>query len=522
MNWILRFDLLIVVQCMSQWALGQYTFQKLLPDLQPTWGDCSRRSPTGGLTISYLTHDQFGASGSDIALLSFNDQGDTLWTRIFGRPWDDGCFHLLTTSDGGYLLTGSTQADGTSNSAVNSYLIRTDSMGDTLWTKAYGHGGGYGGWHAVECADGGFLVVGSWSTWYYSGIYMLRISASGDLMWTRHYDHFSWVDGESTSMVSVRCVAQVANGDFFVAGKGTIYGRIFLARLDPNGEILWSRSSATSNHIHQMESTFDGGLFFSGIYNGKPLVVRLDPDGNPMWSKVYNGVAVGVGTVAFTQTSDNGVAFVAQTNSTAPGSSNTYLLKTDSAGEVLFSKMFGDTLWDAGRGVVQATDGGYFILAFTTSFGYGSPMSVIKTDSNGSSGCYEYNDSTVAVDVQLNWDTLELESYSSNTVQYSSACSIRSGTTVLPLCPVGMHDARGNERPVRVFPNPASDGFTVSIASDYAGSEIGIFNVLGDRVYDARVAQSETRIDLTSFPRGMYLVKVSTGRSAVVEKVVLE
>jgi hypothetical protein len=85
-----------------------------------------------------------------------------------------------------------------------------------------------------------------------------------------------------------------------------------------------------------------------------------------------------------------------------------------------------------------------------------------------------------------------------------------------------MNDSRVDDPPIHVFPNPTHGRFTVVIASDYAGSEVRIFNAIGERVYSERVVQPESRIDLTSFPRGMYLVKVSTGRSAVVEKVVLE
>ena len=520
MSWILRFGLLIVGQCVCLWAHCQNTFEKLLPDLQPTWGDCCRRSPSGGLTICFEAGDHSGPSGSDIALVSFNDQGDTLWTRTYGRSFDETCFHLLVTIDGGYLLTGSTTTSATDFPPENIYLIRTDSVGDTLWTRSYAHFIRNTGWSAFECDDGGFVVVGSSDQWInYGGLYIIKIDTQGNLLWSKFYDYFFPPDFEST--VSVRCATQASNGDFFVAGSLIGSSEAFLAKFDSDGNLLWARETDSIQYIEQLESTPDGGLIISGSYNANPLLVRLDSVGLPIWSKAYDGVAYG-GVIASIQTSDGGLAVVAQTIDWAPESSDVYFLKTDSEGEVLFSRTFGDTLWDAGRGIVEADDGGYFIVAFTTSFGFGFPMAVIKTHSSGNTDCHQHNDTTVAVDVQLTWDTMELQLYPSVTEQYPSACSIRSGTTVLDLCSVGVNEASPSSIAIHVFPNPTRGGFIVSIASGHAGSEIGVFNALGERVYSAKVLQPETRIDLTPFPRGMYLVKVSTGRSAVVEKVVLE
>lgn len=322
------------------------------------------------------------------------------------------------------------------------------------------------------------------------------------------------------STMNARGVAQTVDGSFLVSGYRTYHGAC-LCKFDPDGNVIWSKSTSESQYFGQMESTPNGDVMISGGFNSNPLLIRLDSQCNPMWSKAYDGVAYG-GVTGFARTSDNGIAVIGQTIDMAPGSSNVYFLKIDSAGEPQFSRTFGNTLWDAGRGVVEADDGGYFIVAWSQSFGFNSPMCVIKTDSIGGSDCYEYNDTTTVVDVQLNWNTFVLDILPSLTERYPSACSIRSGTTVLDLCSVGVNEASPSPIAIHVFPNPTHGGFIVSIASDYAGSEIGIFNALGERVYSAKAVQPETRIDLTSFPRGMYLVKVSTGRSAVVEKVVLE
>ena len=517
-----RHGLLVAALTSASLVFSQGTFQKLFPTLRPTWGDCAQRSHTGGLIFSSSTLDQFDSSGSDIALLSLNNHGDTLWTMAYGTPFNDGCSHLLPTSDGGYLLTGSTQTDGSNDLGARFYLIRTDGVGDTLWTRAYGSGGYSRGAHAVECDDGGFLVVGSWNGAYNDGLYILRIDPQGDMVWTKRYDKFIPPDFESS--ISVQCVELLPNGDFLFAGDRASFSGVFLARMDPTGELLWARWY-DFDYIDQIGCTPDGGVVISGAYDSAPMLMRLDPDGAHLWSKAYQSPAFGWGAVAFTQTSDNGLALVAQTTDTYPGSSNTYFLKTDSAGEVMFSRMFGDTSWDAGRGVSQADDGGYFVVAWTTSFGSSSAMYVIKTDSMGSSGCYEYSDTAVAVDLRITWGALELTSLSSLTNQYPSASSTRRGIPVLPLCPadpVEVDERPTIARPTQVFPNPANDRFTIAIASDDLGSELEIYNAQGERVYRTSGIQQETVIDRSFLTSGIYFIKITNERSSFTGKIVLE
>lgn len=181
MNWIPRFGLLVVVQGVSLWAHSQSTFQKLLPDLKPEWGQYCVHPVTGGLTFTSTAHDQFGTSGDDIALVSLNNEGDTLWSRVYGRSFADRCHSLTATADGGYLITGSTASTNALPTRV--FLIRTDAQGDTLWTRAYGNTDYDFGWSAIQCLDGGFLVLG------WNRLYMIRIDAQGDLLWSKTYDY---------------------------------------------------------------------------------------------------------------------------------------------------------------------------------------------------------------------------------------------------------------------------------------------------------------------------------------------
>ncbi|MDP7512334.1 MAG: hypothetical protein QF587_01145, partial [Candidatus Marinimicrobia bacterium] len=63
-------------------------------------------------------------------------QVDTAWTKTFGGSADDKGYSVQQTTDSGYIITGYTNTYGSGDYDV--YLIKSDSLGDTLWTKTFG------------------------------------------------------------------------------------------------------------------------------------------------------------------------------------------------------------------------------------------------------------------------------------------------------------------------------------------------------------------------------------------------
>ena len=61
---------------------------------------------------------------------------DTAWTRTFGGIENDYGLSVWQTTDKGYIVVGRTESFGIMGES-NIYLIKTDSLGDTLWTKIY-------------------------------------------------------------------------------------------------------------------------------------------------------------------------------------------------------------------------------------------------------------------------------------------------------------------------------------------------------------------------------------------------
>ncbi|OYD13736.1 hypothetical protein CH333_10160, partial [candidate division WOR-3 bacterium JGI_Cruoil_03_44_89] len=59
--------------------------------------------------------------------------------RNYGGPYDDIGYSAQQTSDGGYIVAGYTNKEPFPFGDRDVFLIRVDSLGDTIWTKTYGN-----------------------------------------------------------------------------------------------------------------------------------------------------------------------------------------------------------------------------------------------------------------------------------------------------------------------------------------------------------------------------------------------
>lgn len=114
-----------------------------------------------GWSIQQIPDDGYivtGDKGDDIFLMKTDIQGDSLWTKTFGGDSSDAGRSVGLISDGGYIIAGYTNSFGAGNSDV--YLIRTDNNGDTIWTRVFGGTDSDGGWQVQQLFDGNYIIAG--------------------------------------------------------------------------------------------------------------------------------------------------------------------------------------------------------------------------------------------------------------------------------------------------------------------------------------------------------------------------
>lgn len=345
-----------------------------------------QQTTDGGYIILGSTKS-FGNGSSDMFLIKTDSVGDTTWTRTFGGNGLEVGYSVQQTTDEGYILSGETSSFGNGGSDV--YLIKTDSNGDTTWTKAIGGNSSEVGFSVQQTTDGGYIISGE--TWSFGNghddVYLIRTSSTGDTIWTKTYGGPSTEVGNS--------VQQTTDGGFIITGTTDSLGNgdfdIYLIKTDDSGNKLWSQTFGGSqpDHGNSVQQTNDGGYIITGTTDSfekgsyELYLIKTNSNGDTTWTKTFGGMGTDVGN-SIQQTNDNGYIIAGYTFSFGYGFSNIYLIKTDNQGNLIWTKTFGGSQPDFGNSVQQTTDGGYIIVGESTSFGGGFyDVYIIKTDKNG-------------------------------------------------------------------------------------------------------------------------------------------
>ena len=311
---------------------------------------------------------------------------DTLWTQTFGSSGNDWCYAVQQTADEGFLFAGQ------SNSVDNQhdvYLVRTTCDGDTLWTRRYGGPGNDGARALRQTLDGGFIVAGTTASYGagLSDVYLLRLTASGDTLWTRAFGGAAGDYG--------RAVVEVPGGGFAVAGITGSFGAgssdAYLLRTDAYGELLWSHTYGTSqaDEGRALQALRDGGFIVAGSSwsaGGSwsdALLIRTNAQGDTVWMRTYGG-ADQDWLNAVTLTRDGGIIAAGQSWLPQAANPDIYLLKVDNYGTQEWSRLLTGPGADEANAIVQTSDGGYFAAGYTAPTGSSTTdCYMVKTDSTG-------------------------------------------------------------------------------------------------------------------------------------------
>lgn len=332
------------------------------------YGESVVQTSDGGFIVAgikevFKTSKENNSDVWRVYVVRTDSNGDTLWAREYGGEDDDKGYSILNTNDGCFIIAGVT-----TSSAVNKnfefYLIRIDSKGDTLWTRTYGTKKNERAYSVDLTKDGGYILAGETDSIDPPGpsVYLVRTDSAGDTLWTKTYAF----TGDTISCAN--SVIQTNDGGFAVAGriKGGEWG-LFM-RTDSSGELLVKKIftmpslNTESVGLRDLKQTSDGGFIISGQititmpvgYEQKLLLIRTDPNGDTLWTKTYNdgyrGYSVDV-------TEDDG--FIVSSSS----GEETFIIRTDSNGDSLWAINSKEYDWKGWLKSIKQTEDGGFIAA---------------------------------------------------------------------------------------------------------------------------------------------------------------
>ncbi len=514
------FTLLLLSPCF--YSEAQITFQKTYSGTGDDRGYSVQQTADGGYIITGSTFS-FGAGNHDVYLIKTDVNGDSLWTKTFGGLNDDEGRSIQQTSDGGYIIAGSTESFGAGDFDI--YLIKTDSNGDSLWTKTFGGTNEDLGFSAKQTTDGGYIVTGSYyiSAVLFYNVILIKTDANGNILWTKSF-------GGTEDEVG-KAIQQTSDGGYIITGYTQSFGvgnvDAYLIKTDANGNLLWSKmiGGVLQDWAESGQQTADGGYILAGRTNNfgasfdDIFLVKTDSSGNLLWTKKFGGPGYDE-AYSVLQTADGGYMIAGYT--TSFGFDDVFLIKTDANGDSLLIKTFGGANSEDGYSIQPTTDGGYIIIGETDALG-DVGFYLIKTDSLGNSGCNEVNRILTVTTPAAQISNPSTIVTSLTPTETSPATVISSGSIVSTLCTtVGINEIPANNS-FFLFPNPCVDNFIISYERMIMRGNIEILNTLGENVFTQNIFnESKKEINLKNIARGIYFVKVFDGEKYYCKKIIIE
>jgi len=156
------------------------------------------------------------------------------WAKTYGGGGWDYAYSIQETSDGGYIMAGSTDSFGAGRDDF--WVLKLDSAGNVAWQKAYG-GADYDYAYSIqETKEGGYIVAGETRSFGTRSrdFWVLKLDSAGNVTWQKTYG------GDDADDVAFS-IQETQEGGYIVAGRTDSFGTgkddVWVLKLDLNGKI---------------------------------------------------------------------------------------------------------------------------------------------------------------------------------------------------------------------------------------------------------------------------------------------
>jgi hypothetical protein len=430
----------------------------------------NRRYDLGGTEKAFTVVQTFdsgfavcGMKGAGIDqrvfLFRTDKSGDGMWSK----EYEDYVYSheriMQATHDSGFIIC--------SNENGMIHLIKTGQNGDTLWTSRPASGSATG---IAETSDHGFVI----SSEDVEVVGLTRTDSSGSLTW-----HNTYRISEGNKNADIRSVVQTSDGGFAATGECDPLGfppeqtSAYLLKVSDSGDSLWCKKYTWSGQLisgYSLCQTTDNGYTLTGtsavLFNSNTIhgqFIRTDANGDTLWTRRTSPPRVWLSSSAIA--AGQSIISCGRTDNPYAGGGWAMMLWKESLdGKQGVARIFSSG--DAGNSVCTTSDAGFAMVGERDG-----DIILVKTDSAG----------------------------------YANPFSVEE----LPV-----------SRRLSVFPNPAPGIFTVSLSTQDRILEVvdGQVRCVSRKVLTGQ--PSET-IDLSTQPKGIYLIRVAAAGEVLTAKVIL-
>jgi len=451
--------------------------------------------------------------------------------RIFGDEENNSMNSVQQTSDGGYILGGSTILSG--EDFTDMYIVKTDALGKIEWETVHGDDETEAVSTILQTDDGGYLAFGNTDS---DGagkfdFYLVKLNSTGDVIWEKTYGGNR--DEKSSDMI------ETSDGNYFLLGNSLSFGDglnadVFLLKVNGEGTELWSTRYGGPNGDSgkKIVATQDGNYsilastasFGAGGFDF--WLIKIDGNGNELWNKTYGGSEDEEGH-DIAELPDASLVMVGFTRTFGAGAKDAYIIKTDASGNEIWNQVHGENFQDVATNVVSELDGIIYTVTFATSL-EGANVFIIKTDLDGSE-IWRSQINGGAGDLIINSERHIIDAgssgkYGNDTEVYFLNVNQLGDITAISDQPI--------ENPVNFklnnnYPNPFNNQTKISFQlSQTEYVELSVYNIIGQKIktlineiYSAGTHSIGFNSD--GLASGVYFYKLKTETGILVNQMLL-
>lgn len=477
-----------------------------------------------------------GGSGFDFWVVKTSSTGTIQWQKCLGGSGDDQSRSIVLTNDGGYIVTGYTvsfNGDITLNNGFTDiWLVKLSSTGVIQWQKCYGGSGSETSDKIITTSDGGYLISGSTDSnggnvsGFNGGsndIWVLKITSTGILQWQK------CIGGSSSE--SVLNVLQLNNGNYSLFGYtssnsfNNYHGGQFdvlLFEISTTGNVLWNNCfGGSSTDIGQYHGINNNGNYYFCGYSGSN---NMDVSGNhntsfpnDVWVAQLCNPSYSIDTVVSCQsyTWINGITYNSNNYAATYTYNNASASGCDSIVQLHLTINHPSITIDS----VDACNSYTWINGQTYN---SSNNTATYTIANGSvNGCdsiielnlHIYNDETIWIsDSSYNSYTYNGQVYYNSGVYLVDSSLNANGCQTFVYLDLIIYNSgmieKGTMGIISISPNPTSDNISIKINENFIKQQYFIYDQFGRKTLESRFEAIENEVDLSQFKSGIYFLKV--------------
>ncbi len=269
-------------------ANGDTLWTKSYGGSNADFGQAVQQTADGGYIVAGYT-SSFGVGNGDVYLLKTDANGNLTWSKTYGGIYGDYAFAVKQTKDGGYIVAGITSSFGVTpyGNLNDIYLLKTNAIGTLTWSKTYGKGGDDWGYGIVQTYDKGYAITGHTQTDSldnFSELCLIKTDSMGDTLFTKSFSGPNFNKGLA--------IVQTSDSGLAISGSTYSFGYgasdYYLLKTNKTGGMLFNSTfGGTGDDIpYAIGQTSDSGYVLSGytysygVDSSSFYSVKTDKKGN--------------------------------------------------------------------------------------------------------------------------------------------------------------------------------------------------------------------------------------------------